>query len=58
MENVCILYAIGNILWPLFYILLAFGIVYGYLVHFFRFGMLHHDKYGDPDANPMGASKK
>jgi hypothetical protein len=31
MENVCILYAIGNILWPLFYILLAFGIVYGYM---------------------------
>jgi hypothetical protein len=30
------------------YILWPFGIFYGYLVYLTRFGMLHHEKSGNP----------
>jgi hypothetical protein len=35
-----------NIKWFIGY----FGITYGYLVYIYRFGMLYHEKSGNPDV--------
>jgi hypothetical protein len=41
--------AIGNILWPFgICILLPFGISCCHLVYFSRFGILYHEKSGNP----------
>jgi hypothetical protein len=38
--------AIWYILWP-------FGMSYGYLVYFSRFGMLYQEKSGNPGLSPV-----
>jgi hypothetical protein len=48
MEDVGIFY--GRLVYStaIWYILWPFGILFGYLVHFSRFGMLYREKSGNP----------
>jgi hypothetical protein len=49
MEDVAIFY--GRLVYfvAIWYILWPFDIFYGYLVYFSRFGILYHEKSGNPD---------
>jgi hypothetical protein len=48
MEDVGILYNHLVFLWPFGIYSKLFGIFYGYLVYFSRFGMLYQEKSGNP----------
>jgi hypothetical protein len=50
MEGVGIFYVHLVYFTDIWYILWAFGIFYGRLVDFFRFGILYQEKSGNPDA--------
>jgi hypothetical protein len=39
-----------------YYILWPFGKIYGYLVYFYRFGMLHQEKSGNPATDRVAFS--
>jgi hypothetical protein len=51
MEDVVLLYGILVYFSAIWYILWPFGIFYGYLVYFLRFGLLHQEKSGNPGEN-------
>jgi hypothetical protein len=55
MEDVGLFYSLSVYFTGIWSILLPFGIFYGYLVYFSRFGMLYRDKSGNPDRESVSA---